>query len=81
MKKYWNRYLAGLFFIVLGLYAFFGNNDVPETFLYGALGIAFVLMGFVGRNPDHPQQKLFNTISWVLIFAAALSFLYVLTIP
>lgn len=81
MKKYWNRYLAGLFFIALGMYAFFESHDIPETFLYGSLGIAFSLMGFVGQNPSHPQLKLLNAISWVLICIAGLSFLYVLTIP
>ena len=81
MRKYWNRYLAGLFFVVLGMYAFFESNDIPETLLYGSLGVAFTMMGFVGSNPDHPQQKLLNVVSWVLIFIAGLSFLYVLTIP
>ncbi len=81
MKTYWSRYLAGLFFIILGLYAFFENKDVPEIFLYGSLGIAFIIMGYIARNPHHPQQRLLTTVSWVFIFAAGLSFLYVLTIP
>lgn len=81
MKKYWNRYLAGLFFIALGMYAFFESNDIPETFLYGSLGVAFTIMGFIGQHPNHPQLKLLNIVSWVLIFVAGLSFLYVLTIP
>lgn len=56
MKKYWNRYIAGLFFIALGMYAFFESSDIPETFLYGSLGVAFTIMGFVGQHPDHPTQ-------------------------
>lgn len=54
---------------------------LPETLLYIFLGAAFILMGFIAHFPEHPQKKLLNTLSWVLIIGAALAFIYVLTIP
>lgn len=81
MKSYLIRYLAGTLFIGMGLYELIENNDLPETSLYGFLGLSFLLMGYLIQHPKHPEIKLLNTISWLLIAGAALSFLYVLTIP
>lgn len=75
------RYLAGLLFIAIGIYQAVEKQDIPETLLYGFLGLAFIVMGFINQHPEHPHKKLLGTISWVFTIAAALSFLYVLTIP
>jgi putative Ca2+/H+ antiporter (TMEM165/GDT1 family) len=81
MKNYYIRYLAGLLFIAIGIYDWIRMKYLPETLLYVFLGAAFLLMGFIAHYPDHPQKKVLNSLSWVLIIGAALSFIYVLTIP
>lgn len=81
MKRYIIRYLVGLLFIGIAFYELIGNGDIPETSLYGFLGLSFLVMGFVDQHPQHAQIKLLNTLSWILIAGATLSFLYVLTIP
>lgn len=81
MKNHFVRYLAGILFIVIGIYDWMQFRYLPETLLYVLLGAAFILMGFIAHHPEHPQKKVLNTISWVLIIGAALSFMYVLTIP
>ena len=81
MKNHYVRYLAGLLFIIIGVYDWMQFQYLPETLLYIFLGAAFILMGFIAHFPEHPQKKLLNTLSWVLIIGAALAFIYVLTIP
>ncbi len=81
MKNHYVRYLAGLLFIVIGVYDWMQFQYLPETILYVCLGAAFILMGFIAHFPAHPQKKFLNTLSWVLIIGAALAFMYVLTIP
>lgn len=81
MKPYLIRYAAGILFIAFGIYEYIEKQDIPETLLYLFLGASFVLMGYLGQHPETKNKKVLNQISWVLIIAAVLSFLYVLTIP
>ena len=81
MKNFYIRYLAGLLFIAIGVYEWIKTQYLPETLLYLFLGASFILMGYIANFPGHASRKTLNTISWVLIIAAALAFLYVLTIP
>jgi len=81
MKTYFIRYAAGLLFIAFGIYELIERNDIPETLLYVFLGGSFLLMGYLAQHPETPHKKNLNTLSWALIIAAVLAFLYVLTIP
>lgn len=81
MKNYYIRYLAGILFLGIGIFEWLKTQYLPETLLYLFLAASFLLMGYIAHFPEDRLKKPLNTVSWILIIAAALSFLYVLTIP
>ena len=71
------QYLFGLVFFGFGLYEF-KKNDPLEASVYLLAGLAFVFNNLISEPKLQNQRRLLVIITWVLIIAASIVFLYVL---
>lgn len=71
------QYLFGLVFFGFGVYEF-RKNDPLEASVYLIAGLAFIFNNLVSEPKFYAYQKALVTITWILIIAASIVFLYVL---
>ena len=71
------QYLFGLIFFAFGVYEFM-KNDPLEAAVYLSAGLAFICNNLVSEPRLYPYKKILVTITWILIIAAGITFLYVL---
>jgi hypothetical protein len=71
------QYLFGLIFFAFGVYEFM-KNDPMEASVYLTAGTAFITNNLISEPRLQHLRKLLVTITWVLIIAASIIFLYVL---
>ncbi len=72
------QYLFGLIFIAFGGYQIFKNNDYLESSLYLVAGLSFVFNAATAEPRLIAYKKLLVLITWALIIAAGILFLYLL---
>lgn len=71
------RYLVGAAMLCMAVYQAL-KPDIWECLLYATAGAAFITMALLTDNVFPGARKLLNVLSWVLIIAAVLIFLFVL---
>jgi len=71
------QYLFGLVFFGFGIYEFM-KDDPIEASVYLSAGLAFIFNNLVSEPSLQNFRKLLVAITWLLIIAAAIIFLYVL---
>jgi hypothetical protein len=71
------QYLFGLVFFGFGVYEF-KKNDPLEASVYLTAGLAFIFNNLVGEPRLAQYKRLLVIITWILIVAAGVIFLYVL---
>ncbi len=71
------QYLFGLIFFGFGVYEF-KKNDLLEASVYLLAGLAFIFNNLVSEPKLYAHKKLLVIITWILIIAASIVFLYVL---
>ncbi|HEX6222897.1 MAG TPA: DUF3953 domain-containing protein [Chryseolinea sp.] len=71
------QYLFGLVFFGFGVYEF-KKNDPMEASVYLLAGLAFIFNNLVSEPRFQSHRKLLVTVTWILIIAASVVFLYVL---
>ena len=71
------QYLFGLVFFGFGLYEF-KKNDPLEASVYLLAGLAFISNNLVSEPNLQAYKKSLVVITWTLIIAASIVFLYVL---
>jgi len=71
------QYLFGLVFFGFGLYEF-KKNDPLEASVYLLAGLAFIFNNLVSEPKLLAYKKSLVVITWTLIIAASVVFLYVL---
>jgi len=71
------QYLFGLIFFAFGVYEFM-KNDPLEAAVYLSAGLAFICNNLVSEPRLYPYKKILVTLTWILIIAAGITFLYVL---
>ncbi len=77
MDSRMRQYLFGLIFFGFGIYEF-RKNDPLEASVYLIAGLAFVCNNLIYEPRLFNYKKILVTITWILIIAAAIIFLYVL---
>ena len=71
------QYLFGLIFLAVGIYQF-TIKDWLEFSLYSLAGLAFVVNSLTMEPRLSQYKKPLVIVSWVLIFATGILFLYLL---
>lgn len=71
------QYLFGLIFFGFGVYEF-KKNDPLEASVYLLAGLAFIFNNLVSEPKLLGYRKMLVTITWILIIAASIVFLYIL---
>ncbi|HZI23901.1 MAG TPA: DUF3953 domain-containing protein [Chryseolinea sp.] len=71
------QYLFGLVFFGFGVYEF-KKNDPLEASVYLLAGLAFIFNNLVSEPKLHAHKRLLVVVTWILIIAASIVFLYVL---
>lgn len=71
------QYLFGLVFFGFGVYEF-KKDDPLEASVYLLAGMAFIFNNLVSEPRLQAHRKLLVTVTWILIIAASIVFLYVL---
>jgi hypothetical protein len=71
------QYLFGLAFFGFGIYEFM-KNDPLEACVYLIAGLAFIFNNLVYEPTLFNYKKTLVAITWILIIAASIIFLYVL---
>jgi len=71
------QYLFGLIFFAFGVYEF-TKSDPLEASVYLSAGLAFICNNLVSEPRLYEYKKMLVTLTWVLIIAAGIIFLYVL---
>lgn len=71
------QYLFGLIFFGFGIYEFM-KDDPLEASVYLTAGAAFITNNLISEPRLHRFRKMLVAITWVLIIAASIIFLYVL---
>ena len=71
------QYLFGLIFFGFGVYEF-KKNDPLEASVYLLAGLAFIFNNLISEPKLVDYRKLLVTITWILIIAASIVFLYIL---
>ena len=71
------QYLFGLIFFGFGVYEF-TKDDPLEASVYLTAGLAFITNNLVSEPILFPYRKTLVAITWMLIIAASIIFLYVL---
>ena len=77
MNSHLRQYLFGLVFFGFGVYEF-KKNDPLEASVYLIAGLAFIFNNLVSEPKFHAHRKTLVAITWILIIAASIVFLYVL---
>jgi hypothetical protein len=71
------QYLFGLIFFGFGVYEF-KKNDPLEASVYLLAGLAFIFNNLISEPKLSGYRKFLVTITWILIIAASIVFLYIL---
>ncbi len=71
------QYIFGLIFIAFGIYQASGNEYL-EFSLYTGAGLAFIFNALVNEPKLQAQRQLLNIITWILIIATGILFIYLL---
>jgi hypothetical protein len=71
------QYLFGLIFIGVGIYQLY-IQDVIEAVLYIMAGLAFMFNSLVSEPKLQAYRKILVTITWTLIIATGILFLYLI---
>lgn len=71
------QYLFGLIFFGFGVYEFM-KDDPLEASVYLTAGLAFITNNLVSEPKLQAYRKALVAITWILIIAASIIFLYVL---
>jgi hypothetical protein len=71
------QYLFGLVFFGFGMYEF-KKNDPLEASVYLLAGLAFIFNNLISEPKLFGYRTLLVTITWILIIAASIVFLYIL---
>ncbi|WP_276368484.1 hypothetical protein [Chryseolinea sp. H1M3-3] len=71
------QYLFGLVFFGFGVYEFM-KDDPLEASVYLTAGLAFISNNLVSEPRLYAYKKALVAITWALIIAASIIFLYVL---
>lgn len=71
------QYLFGLVFFGFGVYEFM-KDDPLEASVYLTAGLAFIANNLVSEPRLFAYKKILVAITWALIIAASIIFLYVL---
>lgn len=71
------QYLFGLLFIGVGIYQYF-LNEYLETVLYVLAGVSFIVNALTLEARFSTYKKPLVIISWILIGATGILFLYLL---
>lgn len=71
------QYLFGIAFFGFGIYEFM-KNDALEASVYLVAGLAFIFNNLASEPKFYRHKKILVTITWILIIAAAIIFLYAL---
>ncbi len=71
------HYLFGVLFIALGIY-YIVTRDYLEFSLYGCAGLAFIVNALAMDDRAARYKKNLTILSWVLIAASGILFLYLL---
>jgi hypothetical protein len=77
MKGTSRQYLFGGLFIAFGIYEAIGK-DYLEFALYGTAGLAFIVNAMTFEVKLFAYKKPLVILSWTLIFATGILFLYLL---
>jgi hypothetical protein len=77
MDSHFRQYLFGLVFLGFGIYEF-TKDDPLEAVVYLTAGLAFIFNNLISEPRLYDYKKILVIITWVLIIAAAITFLYVL---
>ncbi len=72
------QYLFGLIFIIFGGYQIFKNHDYLESSIYILAGLSFVFNASTSEPKLIAYKKVLVMITWALIIASGIMFLYVL---
>lgn len=72
------QYLFGLIFIAFGGYQIFKNHDYLESSLYITAGLSFVFNATTSEPRLIAYKKVLVLITWALIIASGILFLYLL---
>ena len=75
MNSTQRQYLFGLIFIGVGVYQL-TVGDYLEFSLYVLAGFSFIVNGLTFEPKVEAYKKILVTISWVLIIATGILFLY-----
>jgi hypothetical protein len=73
------QYLFGLIFFGFGVFEF-KKNDPLEASVYLLAGLALFLF-ILSRTKAPSHKRLLVVVTWALIIAASIVFLYVLRLP
>jgi hypothetical protein len=77
MDSRMRQYLFGLIFFGFGVYEF-KKNDPLEASVYLTAGLAFIFNNLVSEPRLYNYKRTLVIITWILIIAASVIFLYVL---
>ena len=72
------QYLFGLIFIIFGGYQLYRTHDYLEASLYIVAGLSFVFNATTSEPRLIAHKKVLVLITWALIIAAGILFLYLL---
>jgi hypothetical protein len=78
MNSITRQYLFGLIFIGFGLYQVYIKKDMLESLLYALAGTAFILNALTLEPKLIAYKKLLAVVTWILIGATAIFFLYII---
>lgn len=71
------QYLFGLIFFAFGIYEFM-KPDPLEASVYLSAGLAFICNNLVSEPRLYEYKKILVTLTWILIIASGIIFLYIL---
>ena len=77
MKSVRRQYLFGAIFLAFGIFEASGG-DYLEFALYGTAGVAFMVNALTFEPKLLPYKKTLVVLSWTLIIATGILFLYLL---
>jgi hypothetical protein len=78
MNALTRQYLFGLIFIGFGIYQVFIKKDILESSLYALAGTAFIFNALTLEPKFIAYKKPLVVITWILIGATGIFFLYIL---
>ena len=78
MSSLTRQYFFGLIFIAFGVYQVYIKKDIFESSLYALAGTAFIFNALTLEPKFIAYKKPLVVITWILIGAAGIFFLYIL---